>query len=354
LLVVLACVLVIPEWLVRWELGAPVDKLPPAEKAKAINDIRTTLLQGIGGAVLVLGAYFTYRQLQTSREAQITERFTRAIDQLGRAELDVRLGGIYALERIARDSPADCPVIGEVITAYLRSHASWLLPNRPGQPAEDENNESLDLQLRAPDVHAALMVLGRGRFAQAARLDLRAVDLRWLNLDGADLHRAILDGAYLQGAQLRHVDLHGASFDGADLAFVGLEDCNLAGAIFTHANLEAASLKDANLEGAVLSFSGLGHASFRGGKLQGADLSGAELQGVDLREANLQGADLSGADLHEADLQGAELSGANLDDAQLGNAQADRETIWPAGFDLGRAGVVLVNRRADIADESGR
>jgi hypothetical protein len=96
------------------------------DKSKAINDVRTTLLQGIGGAVILLGAYFTYRQLQTGREqlqiaqqGQVTERFTRAIDQLGHAELDVRLGGIYALERIANDSPDDRITIAEVLIAFV-------------------------------------------------------------------------------------------------------------------------------------------------------------------------------------------------------------------------------------------
>ena len=54
-LLVLACVLVVPWWLVRWELGAQARALTAADKAKAINDVRTTLLQGIGGTVLLLG-----------------------------------------------------------------------------------------------------------------------------------------------------------------------------------------------------------------------------------------------------------------------------------------------------------
>jgi hypothetical protein len=55
---------------------------------------------------VLLGAFFTWRQLQISREGQVTDRFTRAVDQLGHPEVDVRLGGIYALERIAKDSPS--------------------------------------------------------------------------------------------------------------------------------------------------------------------------------------------------------------------------------------------------------
>jgi hypothetical protein len=117
-LTALLLVLVVPQWLVRWELGAQARALTAADKAKVINDVRTTLLQGIGGTALLLGAYFTYRQLQTARdqlqiaqEGQITERFSRAIEQLGSDKVDVQLGGIYTLERIANDSqgPTDYP-----------------------------------------------------------------------------------------------------------------------------------------------------------------------------------------------------------------------------------------------------
>jgi hypothetical protein len=33
----------------------------------------------------------------------VTDRYTKAIEQLGSDRLDVRIGGIYALERVARD-----------------------------------------------------------------------------------------------------------------------------------------------------------------------------------------------------------------------------------------------------------
>jgi hypothetical protein len=116
----------------RLEVLGVADQDRSLDVAKAQNDVRTTLLQGLGGVVLLMGAYFTYRQLRTAREGQITERYTRVIDQLGHAQLDVRLGGIYALERIARDSSADHATIGEVLTAFVRSHAPWP-PRLPGQ-----------------------------------------------------------------------------------------------------------------------------------------------------------------------------------------------------------------------------
>jgi hypothetical protein len=71
LVVIRGCVLAIPQWLVRWDLGALARTLSAADRAKAINDVRTTLLQGLGGVALLVGVYFTYRQLWTTREGQV-------------------------------------------------------------------------------------------------------------------------------------------------------------------------------------------------------------------------------------------------------------------------------------------
>jgi uncharacterized protein YjbI with pentapeptide repeats len=380
-MVVLACVLVIPQWLVRWELGAQARTLAAAERAKAINDVRATLLQGVGGVVILLGAYFTYRQLQTGREqlqiaqqGQVTERFTRAIDQLGHAELDVRLGGIYALERIANDSPDDRTTIAEVLTAFVRGHAPWP-PRLPGQyHAEAPIEQVPELQVRAPDVQAALNVLARRQPPpkSSGRLDLSATDLRKASLEDADLQAVSLFNANLQEATLFNANLQGAilynanlkrahleraqlqkaSFDGAKLQEAILDHAQLQEAILDGANLQGARLEFARLQGASLNRADLQQASLDIAQLQGAILFGADLQGASLNRANLQGAslndaDLQGASLNRANLQGANLHGAILDRVEFHKALADRLTHWPAGFDPPPLGVVLYDRLAD-------
>jgi len=62
-------------------------------------------------------------ELRLSRQGQITDRFTSAIDQLGNKSLDIRLGRIYALERIAKESGEDYWPILEILAAYVREHA---------------------------------------------------------------------------------------------------------------------------------------------------------------------------------------------------------------------------------------
>ena len=68
----------------------------------------------------------TERTVEVAQEQQITERFTRAIEQLGNEQsMSMRLGGIYALERIAKDSERDHWQVMEVLTAYVRENARW-------------------------------------------------------------------------------------------------------------------------------------------------------------------------------------------------------------------------------------
>jgi uncharacterized protein YjbI with pentapeptide repeats len=216
----------------RWIVGDE-----SLERLAAQNDVRTTLLQALAGVALLVGTYFTFRQFYTAREAQITERYTRAIDHLGHTQLDVRLGGIYALERIGRDSSADRATIGEVLSAFVRSHSPWP-PSLPGQyRAAAPMDEIPDLQVRAPDVQAALTVLGRGDFApprrEDDRLDLKAVDLR---------------NAYLVGAHLETANLYGAHLEGAVLV-----DAHLENTYLSDAGLEGSRLHNAHLEGAMAS-----------------------------------------------------------------------------------------------------
>ena len=83
-------------------------------------------------------------QLQVAQEGQITERFTRAIEQLGSDKMEVRLGGIYALERIANDSDKDYWPIMETLTAYVRERAPWRepIPGCKGRGILGRNNQS--------------------------------------------------------------------------------------------------------------------------------------------------------------------------------------------------------------------
>ena len=83
----------------------------------------------------------------------MTDRYTKAIEQLGSDKLDVRIGGVYALERIARDSARDHPTVMEVLAAFIREHSRD--SGHCLSPAPTCRNG------RRADVQAAVTVIGR-------------------------------------------------------------------------------------------------------------------------------------------------------------------------------------------------
>jgi uncharacterized protein YjbI with pentapeptide repeats len=147
------------------------------------------------------------------------------------------IGGIYALERVARDSDEDHPTVMEVLSAFVREHSRVSL--RPARPGGSESERS-----PRPDVQAALTVIGRltvfGR--GNPKRHVRPIDLIGAKLAGAKLpHDADLTDAKLAGADLTGVDLHGVTLTGADLTDANLTGVDLTGADLTRANLTDAS-----------------------------------------------------------------------------------------------------------------
>jgi hypothetical protein len=297
-----------PAWLVESDLEDHTKRgLTPSELLGAKNDVRTTLLQGVAGAFLLVGLYLTYRTIQVNREGQITDRFTHAIDQLGSKELDVRLGGIYALERIAKDSKMDHGPVVEVLSAFLREH-SRLEPNAKKVDRTSDSAESGFIEGPPADLQAAASVIARRNVKNDPSeriLDLSRIWLANGVLLSADLEKVMLIGANLK-----------KSF---------LISANLRGAVISRANLEGAYLNDANLEGAFLTLSNL-----QGADLEGANLRRADLEGANLARANLKRANLGGASLKGTRLQGAHLTRViALTREQLAQALVDQETQLP-------------------------
>jgi uncharacterized protein YjbI with pentapeptide repeats len=294
--------------------GALVNgKLSDPERLKAENDVRATIVQALVGAGLLAGLFFTAQTYRLNREGQVTERFTRAIDQVGSDKLDIRLGGIYALERIAGESWRDHGPIMEVLTAFVREHAP--LP---------EPRDARHVTTRpAADVRAVMTVLARRNRAHEASgsvLDLSETNLEQINLDGAsleavnlrmsrlfeaslrganlsnaDLSGAFLDSARLEHANLNHAKLFNTNLSGANLTFAALNQVNLSGANLSGATLIGVGVSFASLNDAVLAGSNLATASFTNSLLKNTDFSSANLEDVSFEESHLTGIRLAGA-----------------------------------------------------------
>ena len=295
-------IVVVPRWLYRplsasdlQGIASPQVRIQLQQaQSQLANDARSSVLQGLAGLLVVFGAIATWRQVHISREGQITDRFSRAVDQLGSPVTDIRIGALYALERIARNSPADRDHIQYLLGVYIRTRMPWpgsapaarslprakplamvpwgrrrarlrggALPEsvvRRGEWAHKKFASSIRItsrnygttancqhhptftvdehlpwmRERAPDIHAAMGVLGRRPPSRdeptiyLSRVDLRSIALRHARLNGAKLRyanlaRAVLEGVWLEGSDLTASDLRraflvGTRFRGANLS----------------------------------------------------------------------------------------------------------------------------------------
>lgn len=212
-------------------------------------------------------AKMAQQQANVAEKGLLNDRYQRSAEMLGSATLATRIGGIYALERLAREHPKEYHIqIMDSLCAFVR---------------HSKIQTASAMNIITPDAQEALTVIGRRNQEQ---LDLEKEEKErneWrLNLSKAFLRCANFRSAHLEGADLRY-----ACLEGADLRHTHLEDADLR---YAH--------------------------------LKGADLSSAHL-----KRAHLCNADLEKVNLHQAGLEGANLVQTNLKDADLSFANLRRD-----------------------------
>ncbi len=382
-----------------------------------ITKTAVLFLGTIGAITAGIGVFFNIRTAQRNariseerlenerhynRERSITERFSKAIEQLGSQKIEVRLGGIYSLERISQDSPErNHWTVMEILTSFIQEKS----PSEPQKNDREENkknfsknttlikanhrNKGEKKQKITTDIQAALTVIGRrnskndpaDKSLDLALTNLSRAHLKIANLERVNLEEANLARANLVKAHLGRSDLAGANLEGTNLGEANLETANLVGANLEEANLVKTDLGRADLAGANLVRTDLGEANLARANLVGANLEeanlvktylgeaylmgsnleeanlmkahlgeanlagaylvGANLEGANLREANLREAFLGEANLEGANLEGANLEGANLERANLEGANLERANL--EGANLERANLEGAN-----------
>jgi uncharacterized protein YjbI with pentapeptide repeats len=313
----------------NWQ--AAIEQLKLAEKLSRRNfilELIRLIITSLSTTATIFGGLILFLNFSQGENRLITERFTRSIEQLGNKEETIRIGGIYALERIANDSPRDGWTIMEVLSSFVRGKQ-----NIKGQ-------DLAQLSAIRTDAQAALTAIVRRKIDlenEHQYLDLSFTNLCEANLVGANLDRVKLNNSGLIKADLReanlncanlsHANLNSANLtqaklDRANFIQANLSNTNLSSANLNEANLNKADLSDAILDGAILTNASLGNTN-----LTSAILIGANLRGATLSKANLSKADLSGADLYQVNLAGANLNKTdlrkieNLDLTQIKQAQ---------------------------------
>ena len=297
-------------------------------------------------------------QTAIAQRSLLNERYQQGAHMLGDAVLSVRLGGIYALERLAAEHPEEYHVrIMKLLCAFVR------------HPTGDEDYEKKLAERRAnpktfylhrEDVEAAMEVIGSRSEAQVWIERTQNQDFR-LNLIGADLSHAQigeanLSGAMLHAADLSHtnifsVDLSNAILDGTDMRRARLVDIE-----FTGARASSADLSGAMVDQNGKPLFGLDHANLSGAELLHVDLAGKIVQGTSLVDVRIGASDLSDArflrsNLSRASIGKSKLCGASILSTEMTGAELHDTDLSGTNFD-GTAGNAVTGLTQAQLDEA--
>ncbi|MEM7267983.1 MAG: pentapeptide repeat-containing protein [Pseudomonadota bacterium] len=333
----LAVVFVFIELVLLYKLGWPKDDSLRAH-AIQLTALLTILGALIAAPLAIIRVTVNERQARTAEEGLITDRITKAIEQLGaektvkkfvdgetkeytQPNLEVRLGAIYALERISQDSLRDHIPIMETLCAYIRQNTNVGeakdFPLGPFPDPLDDDATDEQRQIRADMIEARrqnwsdwLNSLGPRR---PPRDDVAAI-LKVLS-------RRKQSQRDHEDAAAFHLNLARVSLQNIDLSNVDLVDANLK-----FARLEGANLFEARLEGANLMWAKIGRANLRAAKMDGTHLF----------DGNLEAAACDSTQIGISLLQKTDLTEViGLVQSQLDAAIGDQSTKLPRDAQTG-------------------
>jgi uncharacterized protein YjbI with pentapeptide repeats len=305
-------------FLPRWQVPTTCSTDPDFNAFNARNEARKTLTQILGGIFVLVGLYFTWQNFAATQAAtgktfdnaqksfalaetgQTIDRLTKAVEEIGKNEetkviqggkqvaatiknIPSRVGGIYALEAIAREQKDYHWEIVEILTAYIRQN----------NPATNVNKLQLP-KLIDRDIDAAVKVL-RQRDSSAEQPN------QVINLQSVFLSKVSFTGAVLNNAKFTDSQFVGVDFSEAHLRDANFENIQSKGLTFNSADLERSFFSNSKLPGAQFQDAHLAKAAFLHADLTGADFSSADLKGAKFQNAvfdadtNFQGADLTDA-----------------------------------------------------------
>ncbi len=193
----------------------------PNETKEFDSKFALAFLGTITGGVALFTGFIAILRTETAEQGLITDRINKATEGLGKSNqiddpvIEVRIGALYALERIAQDSIRDHVPVMEILCAYVRYNS----------PKDDGGKEQGHLR---EDLQTAITIIGRRDRWQDGKKHLEKeikqkykIDLCKCNLRRADFADANLSNVSLIGANLR-----GASFISAELSYAWLDSAN--------------------------------------------------------------------------------------------------------------------------------
>ena len=306
------------------------------EQSDAIRNFGLVIAAIVALPIAIWRSRVAERQADTAQQSVLNERYQKSAEMLGSSVLSVRLGGIYALERLAWEHPAQYHVeVMKLLFAFIR------------QPIADEDTTDyamIGVRGARQDVQAALDTV---RLCRAENRMLELNSQFFVDLHGADLRKSDVSNINLSTMLLASVQaFRYRSFGGrgvvSDLSHAKVTDAELSLAIIASAHCAFTDFSDSRLVSAKMPNAFFIRTSFRNAHLGGADVSGASFEDANLRGAKLRRTNLSGAKFRESEPRAMGLTQEQLNEAcadpskrpDLGNvvdADTGEALVWRGG-----------------------
>ena len=182
------------------------------------------------------------KQADAAQRSLRNERYQKGAEMLGSEVLTVRLGGIYALQRLGQEFPEEYHVqTMRLLCAFVRNLTSDM--RHKGTLAQSIET-SRDSWIRE-DVLAAMTCIGkRDDFRislerkAAYRLELAGINLKYLTLLKGNLRKAMLPNSNLSMTMLVNANLSEAFLQESDLTGTDLTDADLSGTLLGASELQ--------------------------------------------------------------------------------------------------------------------
>ena len=226
------------------------------------------------------------RQAEVAQQGLLNERYQRGAEMLSSSVLTARLGGIYALQRLAEEHTEQYQVqILRLFCAFVRDpDGDGATPTLRTVNSEGVLRHSLrqDVQAAVEGISSMLTAGVSGDSETAFYVDLRGARLNGIHLEYGDL-----SGVDLSYAELVRADLENTQLWGAQLRIVQLQDSNLRGTDLIHATIARVDLVDVDMGDARLDRAHVFESKLDGATFYGASLAGTVFSNTPITQAQL-------------------------------------------------------------------
>lgn len=301
------------------------------DRAKEIfklkDDTRKTLIQILGGAIVILGLFFTLRTFEINRSGQMAERFLATTELLRKEDTESKIVALKSLKYFCEDSFEKSDDIREILARFIFN------TSKSKQVIYSDQADNAQVQIKFKKAKKQDEVLTAAGIILSGSCGKNLSDTNIYNLEGANFSEL----KYSTPADFNKAFLFDSYFNNSELLNVDFIDSMVENGNFIETTIKLVSFKGANLHKANFANSRITSAGFKDANLSSAVFTNVVFQDVDFERADFTGANLDNVEFIRCKL----LYALNLTQAQLQKAKVLNATVPP--HYVNREGINIIN-----------